>query len=192
MTPPPKEPIAWSPRRATPDDIPAIAALIPISVRALQAPYYSPEQIEAALGPAFGVDRQLVQDKTYFVVEYAGAIVGCGGWSKRASLCGSGPGGGPGGPELDPSVDAARIRAFFVHPDWARRGIGRSLMAACETAISRTAFRSVVILSTLAGEPFYLGLGYRESGRSSFDLPGGLAIEVVTMEKALSGPVQAP
>src|SRR6185503_5453073 len=100
----------------------------PASVRALQAPYYSPAQMEAALGPVFGVDRQLIRDGTYFVIEREGGILGCGGWSKRRSLYGGDANRIEPDPELDPKLHPARVRAFFVHPDWARRGIGRSIM----------------------------------------------------------------
>src|SRR3954465_3721555 len=122
----------WPLRLARETDVSALEALIPASVRALQASYYSSAQMEAALGPVFGVDRQLIRDGTYFVAECDGLIAGCGGWSKRRSLY-----GGDGGREgedvlLDPQHDAARVRAFFVHPSWARRGIGRAIMVACE------------------------------------------------------------
>src|SRR5258708_9637864 len=103
----------WTLRIANEDDIPRIVALIPLSVRSLQAPYYSPAQMEAALGPVFGVDRQLIHDGTYFVIEQERQIVACGGWSKRKSLFGSDHGRTEEETELDPKVDAARIRAFF-------------------------------------------------------------------------------
>src|ERR1700742_279737 len=123
----------WSPRPARLADVPALEALIPISVRALQTAHYSPAQIEAALGPVFGVDQQLIRDGTYFVVEDAGQIVGCGGWSKRKTLYG-GDRDRPGeDEELDPQHDPARIRAFFVHPHWARKGIGRRILECCES-----------------------------------------------------------
>src|SRR5258706_11502982 len=110
----------WRPRLAREDDISELEMLIPVSVRALQAPYYSQAQMEAALGPVFGVDRQLIRDGTYFVVERNGAIVGCGGWSRRRSLYG-GDGGRAGEDELlDPKREPARVSAFFVHPAWAR------------------------------------------------------------------------
>ena len=113
-------------------DIPAIAALIPLSVRALQAADYSTAQMDAALGPVFGVDRELIRDGTYFVVEHLGELVGCGGWSRRRSLFGGDAGRAAGESALlDSAHDSARIRAFFVHPDWARRGIGRQIMHAC-------------------------------------------------------------
>src|SRR5882672_2151814 len=125
----------WTLRLARKNDIPALETLIPLSVRNLQAPYYSSAQMEAALGPVFGVDQQLITDGTYFAVERDGRVIGCGGWSRRRSLCGSDQGKTPESEDLLHSeVDPARIRAFFVHPDWARRGIGRSILLACETA----------------------------------------------------------
>jgi GNAT superfamily N-acetyltransferase len=184
--------VEWSPRLARDGDVPALGALIPASVRSLQAPYYSRAQMDAAIGSVFGVDRQLVRDGTFFVVEDGGRIVGCGGWSRRASLCGGDDGRGAEDPELDPRVDPARIRAFFVLPAWARRGVGRSIMAACERAISGAGFRSVVIMSTLAGEPLYASFGYTVSERSDIDMAGGLKLPVVRMERRLSGPVQPP
>ena len=127
--------IEWRPRLARDEDIPALETLIPVCVLTLQAAYYSVPQMEAALGPVFGVDRQLIRDGTYFVVERETQIVGCGGWSKRRSLYGGDRHREDADPELDPKHDAARVRAFFVHPTWVRRGIGHSIMAACEQAI---------------------------------------------------------
>src|SRR5580698_4696100 len=124
--------MSWTPRLAREADIPALEALIPLSVRVLQAPYYSSAQMAAAIGPVFVVDRQLILDGTYFVVEDGGRIAGCGGWSKRKKVFGSSQ-EHPGDDELlDPGKAAARIRAFFVHPDWARRGIGASILKASE------------------------------------------------------------
>ena len=182
----------WRPRKAVQGDVPAMEELIPLSARVLQSAFYSGAQIEAALGGVFGVDRQLVRDGTFLVVEHGGRIVGCGGWSRRASLFGSDAGRGREDRELDPGTEAARIRAFFVHPDWARRGIGASLMAACESEMGAAGFRRAVIVSTLAGEPLYARFGYRATERFDVGLAGGLALPVVRMERALSGPVQAP
>src|SRR3954468_20814576 len=114
----------WIPRLATESDIPALEALIPLSVRTLQAPYYSAAQMEAALGPVFGVDRQLVRDRTYFVAEAEDTICGCGGWSRRNAMYGGDRDRAGEDALLDSRRDPARIRAFFVHPHWARRGIG--------------------------------------------------------------------
>lgn len=176
----------WQPRLAREDDIPALESLIPVSVRALQAPYYSTAQMEAALGPIFGVDRQLIRDGTYFVVERDGDIVGCGGWSRRLSLYG-GDDGRTGEDELlNPERDAARVRAFFVHPAWARRGIGRSIMVACEQAIGQAGFRSVEIVATLAGEPLYARFGYLVVERYEIPLAGGLSLPAVRMSKSVA------
>ena len=188
----PRAPGGWTPRTAAEGDIPAMEALIPLSARRLQAAFYSGAQIEAAIGGVFGVDRQLVRDGTYFVVEHERRVVGCGGWSRRASLFGDDAGRKREDRELDPLKDPARIRAFFVHPDWARRGIGSSIMSACEHAIAAAGFRRAVIVSTLAGEPLYARFGYRPSERFAVELADGLELPVVRMERTLSGPVQAP
>jgi GNAT superfamily N-acetyltransferase len=177
---------AWPLRLAREADVPAIEALIPVSVRALQAAYYSPAQMEAALTDAiFGVDRQLIRDGTYFVVERDGVIVGCGGWSQRRTLSGGDHGRTVEDELLDPQRDAARVRAFFVHPDWARRGIGRSIMTACEKAIVEAGFRDVVIVATLAGERLYTTFGYKVEDRYDLPLGHGLGLPVVRMGKSM-------
>ena len=182
---PPIAATSWLPRLAREMDVPALESLIPISVRALQSPFYSPAQREAALGPVFGVDRQLIRDGTYFVVECDEAIVGCGGWSRRHSLYG-GDGGRTGDDAvLDPKQDAARVRAFFVHPAWARRGIGRSIIIACEQAIVTAGFRTVDLVATLAGEPLYTAFGYAVVERYEIPLRGDLRLPVVRMRKSL-------
>jgi len=139
--------------------------------------------MEAALGSVFGVDRQLIRDGTYFVVEHEGRIVGCGGWSKRKSLYGSDNNRAEPDPELDPTHDAARVRAFFVHPQWARRGIGRSIMSACERAIVQAGFRKVDIVATLAGEPLYAAFGYTVVERYDITMRDGLRLPVVRMTR---------
>jgi predicted N-acetyltransferase YhbS len=178
----------WPLRLAREEDIPALEELIPLSVRALQAAYYSAAQMEAALtgpGPVFGVDRQLIRDGTYFVAERDGGIVGCGGWSKRQSLFGGDSGREYADALLDSAKDAARVRAFFVHPKWARQGIGRSIMNACERAIIEAGFRSVVIVATLAGEPLYATFGYAVAERYEIEMTGGLMLPVVRMTKTM-------
>jgi len=173
------------PRLAGDADVPALAALIPLSVRALQSAHYSPAQMTAALGPVFGVDRQLIRDGTYFVVEHDDTIIGCGGWSRRKSLFGGDGHRAGEDSELDPKRDAARVRAFFVHPDWSRRGIGRSIMVACEAAIRASGFRTVEIVATLAGEPLYAAFNYRVTERYEIPLANGLKLPVVRMTKQL-------
>ena len=175
----------WTPRLARGDDIPALERLIPHSVRVLQAEHYSPAQMEAALGPVFGVDQQLIRDGTFFVVECEGDVMGCGGWSRRRSLFGGDQGRTQPDPELDPERDPARIRAFFVHPAWVRRGIGRSILAACERAIRHAGFRTVELVATLAGEPLYASFGYAPVERYAVPMSGGLSLPVVKMGKRL-------
>src|SRR5262245_6528083 len=111
--------------------------------------------MEAALGPVFGVDRQLIDDGTYFVAEQPGGIVGCGGWSRRKALFGGDRSRMAVDTLIDPKRDPARVRAFFVHPDWARQGIGRCILKACEEAILKSGFKSIELVATLAGEPLY-------------------------------------
>lgn len=167
-------------------DIPALAALIPLSVRTLHAAWYSSAQMEAAIGPVFGVDRDLIRDGTYFAVDADRALVGAGGWSRRKSLFGGDSSRDPGERSLlDPARDPARIRAFFVHPDWARRGIGARIMNACEQAIAQAGFRSIELVATLAGEPLYAAFDYAVVERYDIPLADGLALPVVRMAKNL-------
>ena len=176
----------WMIRVAREDDIPELEKLIPLSVRALQEPYYSPAQREAALGPVFGVDCQLIQDGTYFVVEHEKQIIGCGGWSKRHALFGGSSELAPDTPELNPKQHPARIRAFFVHPQWARRGIGRAILVACETALQETGFHKAELVATLAGEPLYAALGFVALQRYEIELPNQLSLPAVRMGKEYS------
>ena len=174
-------------RLALTRDVAALEALIPLSARALQAAYYSFAQIEGALGSVFAVDRQLIADGTYFVVLDGDAIVGCGGWSKRRTLYGGDQGRAAGADTLlDPDRDAARIRAFFVHPEWARRGIGRQLLHACEDAAVAARFRRLELVATLAGEPLYAAAGYQASERFDIELSNGLKLPAVLMRKQAS------
>ena len=172
-------------RVAREDDIPAIEKLIPTSVRGLQAAYYSAAQMEAAIGSAFGVDRQLILDRTYFVVEDGGDIIGCGGWSKRKTLFGGDQQTNRDDTELNPSTDSARIRAFFIHPAWARRGIGRRILDECEQMIRAAGFKSVELAATLSGVAFYAACGYVSGERLDIPLPNGLSLEIVRMKKEL-------
>jgi len=166
------------------EDVPALAVLIPLSVRALQAAYYSPAEMEAALDNAiFGVDRQLIRDGTYFVAEQNGVIIGCGGWSRRSSMCGGDRDRKGEDALLDPQKNPARIRAFFTHPKWARRGIGRSIMTACERAVIAAKFSRIEIVATLAGEPLYASFGYQVVERYGLPMANDMTLPVVRMTK---------
>jgi GNAT superfamily N-acetyltransferase len=176
-------PFEWPLRLAREADIPALELLIPLSVRTLQASCYSPAQIEAALGSVYGVDRQLIHDGTYFVAEDGAQIVGCGGWSKRLSHYGGDRHRSAPDPELNPAREAARIRAFFVHPSWARRGIGRRILAACEQAINSAGFAKVEIVATLPGKPLYASFGYAVVENFEIAMTGGLSLPAVRMAK---------
>jgi ribosomal protein S18 acetylase RimI-like enzyme len=175
-------------RRALAEDAPALKVLIDLSVRALQAQDYSPAQIEGALGSVFGVDSQLIADGTYLVAEVVGdggkkAIAGCGGWSKRKTLFGSDQVPGREDGLLDPRTDDARIRAFFVHPDWARRGIGGRILAACEDAAIAAGFKGFELGATLSGERLYKARGYRVIERITVPLANGASMPVIRMWK---------
>jgi GNAT superfamily N-acetyltransferase len=172
-------------RRAFVADVPAIEHLIALATRSLSRGDYSEAQIEAALGTALGVDSQLIRDGTYFLAEADGTLVACGGWSWRKTLFGS-DGQSDRQPEsLDPIRDAARIRAFFVHPDWARRGLGRATLELCEHEARGRGFTSAELMATLPGERLYRTCGYVSHDPIQHTLPGGLAIQFVPMRKHL-------
>ena len=180
-------------RLATSADVPALAALIEISVRGLQAGDYSPAQIELALKTVYGVDTQIISDGTYFAAEAeatssedrAGVLVGCGGWSKRKTLFGGDAWSAREDELLDPRCDAAKIRAFFVHPDWARRGVGTAILKACENAARAAGFRRCEMGATMTGVPFYRMKGYEELERLAVPLPGGETLPIIRMAKDL-------
>jgi GNAT superfamily N-acetyltransferase len=176
-------------RQAIPDDIPALQELIRASVLGLQTADYSPEQLELALEKVFGVDTQLIEDGTYFVaearVDHGQVIAGCGGWSKRKTLYGSDHCAGREDAFLDPAHDAAKIRAFFVHPAWARRGVGSRILEACESAAEAEGFHRLEMGATLTGVPLYLARGYVEKEHREVPLVPGLSLPIVHMEKQL-------
>ncbi len=172
-------------RKATSADIPALADLIAASVRLLQ-PEYSPRQRKAALLAIFTPDRQLIADRTYFIAEVDGIIAGCGGWSKRKTLYGGDNAPVRDAALLDPSTDPAKIRAFFIHPDFARRGIGSQILAACEAEARQARFRAAEMAATLAGVPFYRARGYAEIETLTAPLPDGSGLPIVRMRKQLS------
>jgi len=182
-------------RLATASDVPAIAALIPVSARELSRGFYTDAQTEAAIRHIFGPDTRLIADGTYFVaVDGDGpatqgaagtAVAGCGGWSKRRTLYGGDQMKSAEDPLLDPAVDAARIRAFFVHPGYARRGVGRAILDACLAAARAAGFRRAELAATLPGVPFYRAFGFAEREALEAPMPGGPGLPVVRMERAL-------
>jgi GNAT superfamily N-acetyltransferase len=172
-------------RAATRADADALKLLIARSARELSAQDYSREQIEGALQGAFGVDTQLIDDGTYFVVEFEGRAVGCGGWSRRRTLFGGDAHRERDAGELDPRVDAAKIRAFFVDPDHARRGIGRALLERCESEARAHGFRRLELMGTLPGVRLYQALGYKPAAMVQYPVASGVNIEFIPMSKEL-------
>src|SRR5579864_7446463 len=170
-------------RKAVSRDVPRLREVIEASVRGLQANDYSPAQIEGALQSVYGVDSQLIDDGTYFVAEAGREIVACGGWSKRKTLYGGDQYVGREDSLLDPERDAAKIRAFFVHPKWARRGIGGMILDACESAAGSAGFTRFEMGSTLTGVPFYRANGYVELERLEVPLSNDVSFPIVRTSK---------
>jgi GNAT superfamily N-acetyltransferase len=181
----------FSVRRAVLADAQQLREIIEASVRGLQAGDYTPAQIEGALQSVYGVDSQLIADGTYFAAEVPGAqsgesqIVACGGWSKRKTLYGGDQYAGREDSLLDPSRDAAKIRAFFVHPKWARRGIGSLILQACEDAARVAGFTRSEMGATLSGVAFYKAKGYAEVESQVVPLGNGEVLAIVKMTKIL-------
>lgn len=171
-------------RLAVAADVPALRALMMASIDRLQAAFLTAEQI-AASRAIMGLDTQLIADGTYFVVERDGALAGCGGWSRRATLFGGDHTAGRDAALLDPARDAARVRAMYTHPDHARRGVGRLILARCEEAARAEGFRAAELMSTMAGEPLYRACGWRPIERVTVTPPAGVPVPLLKMGKAL-------
>jgi GNAT superfamily N-acetyltransferase len=173
-------------RPATSKDIPRLLEIIEASVRGLQTDDYSPAQIEGALKSVYGVDSQLIADGTYLVaevIELSAKMVGCGGWSKRKTLYGGDQYAAREDSLLDPVRDAAKIRAFFVHPQWARRGIGGLILEACERAATEAGFTRLEMGATLSGVAFYHAKGYEPLENLEVSLSNGAVLPIVRMAK---------
>lgn len=170
-------------------DVAALNALIATSARGLSAGYYTPTQTEALVAHVFGVDTQLIADGTYYVIEAPdGSPAATGGWSARRTLYGGDQmklDDTHGDDRLDPATEPARIRAFFVHPDWARHGLGRRLYTTCAGAARRAGFRALELMATLPGEPLYRALGFVPIERVETILPGGVIVPLVRMTRPL-------
>ncbi len=172
-------------RLATLDDAGAIQTLIHESARGLSVGDYTEAQLDGALQGTFGVDTQLIRDRTYWVAEVDGQIVASGGWSLRAALCGGDNLPDKVADQLNPATDAARIRAFFVHPSVARRGIGRQLLARCEEEAAKNGFRRVTLLATLPGVRLYRACGYAGEEQVDQTVGNGVLMPFVPMSKAI-------
>jgi GNAT superfamily N-acetyltransferase len=170
-------------RLATVADVPALQALIATSARSLSAGFYTPAQVEAAIRYVFGVDTQLIADGTYYVIDGPAGPAAAGGWSGRRTLYGGDQMKATADPPLDPATEPARIRAFFVHPDWARQGLARRLYAACEFAARQAGFRRLELMATRPGEPLYAALGFTVVERVSVPLPGDVEIPFTRMAR---------
>lgn len=172
-------------RLAEPSDVPAINALTARSIRALHAGSYDNEVVEEAVCHAYGVDWQLVRDRTYFVAEIDGVVAGAGGWSYRQTIAGAHGPHDPAGERLDPAYDAARVRAFYVDPIFARRGVGTLLLGLSETAAREAGFSKAELTSTLPAVPFYAAFGYCSVRPFKMPLPSGLTLRLELMDKRL-------
>jgi GNAT superfamily N-acetyltransferase len=172
-------------RHATRADVPRLRELIDCSVRALSANYYTSAQIESALRHVFGPDTQLIDDGTYFVIEDGAGLVAAGGWSRRRTLYGGDQMKSAADPLLDSTTEPARIRAFYVHPGWARRGLARRLFERCAADAGRAGFRAMELMATLPGEPLYLALGFAAVERTTAELPDGEVLALVRMMRPL-------
>ena len=175
-------------RRATMADLPALGPLIAASARELSRDDYTPEQVEGALRGAFGTDTQLIRDGSYFVIEADGRLAGCGGWSRRRTLFGSDARADRDSTELDPARDAAKIRAFFIHPDFARRGFGTLILEQCEQDAMAHGFTRFELMGTLPGVRLYTARGYKAGERIEWPLGDGLAIPFIHMSKSAGKP----
>jgi GNAT superfamily N-acetyltransferase len=172
-------------RTAVRADIGALSALIDESTRVLHRNDYTPRQVELALEHVYGVDSALIDDETYYIIESGGEIAAAGGWSKRAALCGGDQFGAGRDGLLDPASDAAKIRAFYVRPAQARRGLASVLLETCERRAAAAGFCRAELGATLTGARFYAARGYTATGRADIALPDGERLAVVRMERAI-------
>jgi GNAT superfamily N-acetyltransferase len=176
----------FSYRLARKDDFPALAEVMRLAIEVLQRDFLDPREIEASKA-VMGLDHQLIEDATYFVIEQACNIVGCGGWSLRATLYGGSHSLHLRDPApLDPASDAARIRAMYTHPDYKRRGVGRLIIDLCEKAAFANGFRRTELMATLAGEPLYRACGYTVIEKTCSAAIDGIKVPLLRMSKELS------
>jgi GNAT superfamily N-acetyltransferase len=170
-------------RLATVADVSALKDLISLSARELSRGFYTEEQTESAVLHVFGPDSRLIADGTYFVAEEEGRLAGCGGWSRRRTLYGGDQTKKGEEPLLDPATEPAKIRAFFVHPEFARRGVGSALLEACVAAARTAGFRRLELAATLPGVPLYAARGFVERERLDVPMPDGRGLPIIRMER---------
>jgi GNAT superfamily N-acetyltransferase len=172
-------------RFATHDDLPVLLPLVQAAIDELQKGFLDEAQIRSSHA-IMGVDTQLIDDKTYFIVEIDGDVAGCGGWSRRATLYGGNHSAGRDAALLDPSTDAARVRAMYTHPAYARRGVGRLILSLCEAAAAAEGFTALELMATLSGQPLYEAAGFEALERVE-DASGGAPVPIIRMRKAITG-----
>ena len=175
-------------REATLEDREAMKRLIAESARELSRRHYGDAQIEAAVASVFGVDSDLIEDGTYFVAEQQGMLIGCGGWSRRKTLYGGDQFSNRDARPLDPATEPAKIRAFFVHPQHARKGVARAILSVCESEAKKHGFAALELMATLPGVMFYEANGYSAHGDFDLELADGVKLRLVPMRKQLTTP----
>jgi GNAT superfamily N-acetyltransferase len=171
-------------RLATPSDMPALEALMRAAITQLLPQFLSPEKVEASFA-VMGVDSQLIDDRTYFVLEENGVLAGCGGWSRRATLFGHNHTAGRDSRLLDPATEPARVRAMYTHPSFTRRGVGRKILDLCETAARAEGFSRTELGATAGGEPLYIACGYQPIERMEVPTSSGITVPITRMGKNL-------
>ena len=171
-------------RLAVPADMPALTALMNRAIADLLPEFLAPAEVEASFA-VMGLDTQLIEDGTYFVVESGDKIAGCGGWSRRATLFGGNHTKGRDARLLDPTTEAARVRAMYTSPDFIRRGVGRMVLALCEDAARREGFKTVELGATMGGKPLYEACGFRPIELMMVPTPGGVAVPILRMGKSI-------
>ena len=185
-----EKPLQFTSRLAVPADVPALINVMEAAIVELQRAFLSDQEI-ASSRAIMGVDTELIEDGSYFVVEAgSGEIAGCGGWSRRATLYGGNQTPGRDSKLLDPAVDAARVRAMYTNPAYARRGVGRLILSLCEAAAAAEGFTRLELMSTLSGEPLYTAFGFRPIERLS-DATGGAPVPLIKMEKPVDAQLLA-
>ncbi len=171
-------------RTAVRADVPALTPLIGAAIAELQKGFLTGPQIAASTA-IMGLDTQLIDDATYFVVESGGALAGCGGWSRRATLYGGDHSAGRDAALLDPVTDPARVRAMYTHPEHTRRGVGRLILARCEAAAAAEGFTTLELMATLSGRPLYEAYGFAAVEEIVVDR-GGEPVPLVRMRKPVA------